>query len=267
MYAQLADYHVHTPLCHHASGWPMEFAGRAVELGLGDLGFADHNPMSASFDDWRMMREDLPRYFEEVEKAREAYPGLKIRLGLECDFIDGREEWIEELRGMAEWDYFIGSVHYLPDGVEVDHPKYVGRPREGGVEGVWKAYHETYRRAIRSGLFDFMAHPDLPKKFGEIPGGDLRRFYEPVIGDLLEMGTPFEMNTAGWRKACAEQYPARGFLEMAAASGVSLLINSDAHAVEDLGRDFEKAVELALAVGFTRTVRFDRRKVSFVHLR
>ena len=137
----------------------------------------------------------------------------------------------------------------------------------GGVEGVWKAYHETYRRAIRSGLFDFMAHPDLPKKFGEIPGGDLRRFYEPVIGDLLEMGTPFEMNTAGWRKACAEQYPARGFLEMAAASGVSLLINSDAHAVEDLGRDFEKAVELALAVGFTRTVRFDRRKVSFVHLR
>ena len=80
------------------------------------------------------------------------------------------------------------------------------------------------------------------------------------------MGTPFEMNTAGWRKACAEQYPATGFLEMAASAGVSLLINSDAHAVEDLGRDFEKAVELALAVGFTRTVRFDRRKVSFVHL-
>jgi len=44
-----ADYHVHTPLCHHATGWPVEFAARAVEQGLGELGFADHNPMSGVF--------------------------------------------------------------------------------------------------------------------------------------------------------------------------------------------------------------------------
>jgi histidinol-phosphatase (PHP family) len=61
MFAALADYHVHTPLCQHATGWPAEFARRALELGLGELGFSDHNPMPARFDEWRMLREDLPR--------------------------------------------------------------------------------------------------------------------------------------------------------------------------------------------------------------
>ncbi|MEI9897282.1 MAG: dihydropteroate synthase [Chthoniobacter sp.] len=85
-------------------------------------------------------------------------------------------------------------------------------------------------------MFDFVAHPDLPKKFGFRPEGDLRRFYEPAIAALAETKTPFEINTAGWRKDCREQYPAREFIELAAAAGVPLLINSDSHAVEDWGR-------------------------------
>ncbi|MEA3208946.1 MAG: histidinol-phosphatase family [Chthoniobacter sp.] len=266
MLAALADYHVHTPLCHHAQGWPVEFAARAVDLGLGELGFADHNPMPERFDDWRMLRADLPRYFEEVEKARAQFPQLTIRLGLECDYLAGREAWIEELRALADWDYLIGSVHYLPGGIEVDSPQSIGRYRDGNVEEIWATYWKTYEAAIRSGLYDFMSHPDLPKKFGFLPAGDLRRFYEASIIALAETQTPFEINTAGWRKACAEQYPARAFLEMAHAAGVPLLINSDAHAVAELTAGFPEAVALAKSVGYTETVRFDRRKVSFVAL-
>lgn len=266
MFSALADYHVHTPLCHHAAGWPTEFAARAVELGLGELGFADHNPMPTQFDDWRMRREDLPRYLEEVEKARTEFPELTIRLGLECDYLAGREAWIEELRGLADWDFFIGSVHYLPDGVEVDNPKFISRYRDGDVAEIWASYWRTCEAAIRSRLFDFVAHPDLPKKFGFRPAGDLRRFYEPVIGALAETGTPFEINTAGWRKACAEQYPARDFLELAHAAGVPLLINSDAHAVVELGAGFAEAAALAKNIGFTQTARFHRREISFAAL-
>jgi histidinol-phosphatase (PHP family) len=266
MLSALADYHVHTPLCRHAKGWPVEFAAWAVELGLGELGFADHNPMPEKFDNWRMLREDLPRYFEEIEKARAAFPQLTIRLGLECDFLPGRESWIEELRGMAEWDYFIGSVHYLQDGIEVDSPQSIRRYANGETEAIWAAYWPTLERAIRSGLFDFIAHPDLPKKFGFVPPGDLRRFYEPVIVALAETRTPFEINTAGWRKECAEQYPARQFLELAHAAQAPLLINSDAHAPEELAAGFDQAVALAKDVGFTQTVRLQKRAISFVAL-
>jgi histidinol-phosphatase (PHP family) len=265
MFSALSDYHVHTPLCHHAEGWPADFARRAVELGLGELGFADHNPMPERFDDWRMSREDLPRYIEAVERARAEFPQLAIRLGLECDFIAGREAWIEELAGMAEWDFLIGSVHYLPEGWEVDHPKYVGRHR-GHADEIWASYWSSFERCIRSGLFDFVAHPDLPKKFGHRPAGDLRHFYEPAIRAMADCGVAYEINTAGLRKQCHELYPAREFVELAAAADVPVLINSDAHAVDELGAGFGEAITLAKAAGYSQTVRFARRVRSFAPL-
>ena len=261
--ASLADYHTHTPLCRHAEGWPVDYARVAVERGLGELGFADHNPMPEYFDDWRMLREDLPRYFDEVARARAEFPQLSIKLGLECDFIPGHERWIEELAGMADWDYLIGSVHYLRQGWEVDHPKYIGR-HEAHAEEIWRDYWELYGMCIRSGLFDFVAHPDLPKKFGVTPKGDLRGFYEPAVAALAETGMAFEINTAGLRRDCREVYPARGFLELACAAGVPLLINSDAHTPGDVGANFEEAAALAWDCGYTHTLRFAKRRSSSV---
>lgn len=263
----LTDYHVHTPLCHHATGWPSEFAARAVELGLAELGIADHNPMPEQFDNWRMSFADLPRYLESVEEARAKFPQLPIRLGLECDFIAGREAWIEKLAGMAEWDFLIGSVHYLP-GADwaLDDPQHLVRFRGREITDIWASYWRTYERAIRSGLFDFVAHPDLPKKFGFRPPGDLRRFYEPALAALAECGVAFEINTAGLRKDCAELYPARDFLELACSAGVAALINSDAHAPAELGFGFAEAVTLARDVGYTEVVRFSRRQRSLAPL-
>jgi histidinol-phosphatase (PHP family) len=157
-------------------------------------------------------------------------------------------------------------VHYLPDGTEVDNPKYISRYRDGNVDEIWSSYWQTYEAMIRSRLFDFVGHPDLPKKFGFRPAGDLRHFYEPVIAALAETNTPFEINTAGWRKDCREQYPAVEFLQMAAAAKVPLLINSDAHAFDEVAAGFADAVSLAKAAGYTQTVRFAGRQRSFVPL-
>jgi histidinol-phosphatase (PHP family) len=261
--AGLTDYHVHTPLCRHAEGWPVEMAARAEALGLAELGFADHNPMPAPFDDWRMLREELPQYLEQVEVARRRFPNLPIRLGLEMDFLDRCEAWWEELRGAAAWDFWIGSVHYLADGMEVDNPKYLSRYRESDPAVVWAAYWERYERCIRSGWFDFVAHPDLPKKFGFFPGGDLRRFYEPAIQALVDTGLAYEINTAGLRKDCRELYPARQFAVLAREAGVPVLVNSDAHAVAELGAGYAEALALLREVGYTEVVRFEAgRRVS-----
>lgn len=256
---------MHTPLCRHAEGWPVDYARAAVDRGLEEIGFADHSPMEQPFDDWRMLREDLPRYLEAVEEARARYPQLIIRLGLECDFLPGQEAWIAELATMADWDYLIGSVHYLSQGWEVDHPKYLAR-HEGHAEGIWEDYWDLYVQCIRSGLFDFVAHPDLPKKFGITPSGDLRRFYERAVKALAETGMPFEINTAGLRKDCREMYPARGFLELASAAGIPLVISSDAHTPGDVAANFDEAAALASECGFTRTLRFEKRRRSSVKI-
>ena len=269
---RLTDYHTHTPLCHHAEGWPIEYARVAVERGLAELGCADHSPMPPAlepFDDWRMLGADLPRYFDAVAEARDAFPQLPIRLGLEVDFVTGlpgNERWIEQLAGMADWDFLIGSVHYIAPGWDVDNPKHISRFEDRPVAEVWQLYFSAYEECIRSGLFDFVAHPDLPKKFGHRPEGDLRRYYEPIIAALAETGTAFEINTAGLRKPAGECYPALDFLRLARTAGVGVLINSDAHAPGEVGMGFEVGLALAKEAGFTEVLRFEKRQAKRITL-
>jgi histidinol-phosphatase (PHP family) len=260
----LTDYHVHTPLCRHAEGTPAEFIDAAKRAGLVEIGFADHNPMPESFDDWRMNYDELPRYFDFVAEARAS--GFPVRLGLECDFIPGRESWIEKLAGMAPWDYLIGSVHYLASGWDVDNPKHLFRFTEDSVESIWDRYWELFNQCIRSGLFDFVAHPDLPKKFGHRPRGDLRRYYEPAIQALREANIAFEINTAGLRKPANEIYPAQEFLELAAQAGVPLVINSDSHSPGEIGTGFEVAAARAKEAGYRHVVRWMGRQRFDVEL-
>ena len=252
----LTDYHLHTPLCRHAEGWPLDFAPIALQKGFTEIGFADHSPMPALFDDWRMLRDELPRYLESVAEARDRYPQLTIRLGLEVDYLSDSAAWWEELRTMAAWDFWIGSVHYLPGGLEVDNPKYIRKLRELDPEWVWTTYWRTYEDCIRCGWFEFVGHPDLPKKFGIRPPGDLRRFYEPVIQALVDTGVAYEINTAGLRKECCELYPAFDFVCLAREAGVPVLINSDAHHPDELGSGFREALRVLRDAGYTEVVRY-----------
>ncbi len=259
-----SDYHLHTPLCGHAVGEPLEYVAVAKARGLDEIGFSDHCPMpdTKPFDDWRMRRDELPRYLEMVEEAREKSAPFPVRLGLECDFIAGHEKWIEELAGMAPWDYLIGSVHYLAPGWAVDDPQWIGKFTASGTAtgDIWTAYWQAYERCVASGLFDFVAHPDLVKKFGHRPPGDLRRFYEPAIAAAAAGNVAMEVSTAGLRKPVGELYPAAGFLAMAHEAGVAVVVNSDAHAPEEVGLDFEIAADAVRTAGYMETARFVRRR-------
>ncbi len=263
----LTDYHTHTPLCLHAEGSPLDYARHAQSIGLAEIGLSDHNPMPEKFDDWRMLISDLPRYFELVDEARAELPGFPIRLALECDYLDGREKWIEQTAQMAPWDYLIGSVHYIHDGIAVDDPKHVSRWRTASdIEHMWAMYWKLYAQMIRCQMFDFYAHPDLAKRFGLRPAGDLRPYYEPVIQALVDTRGVLEVSTAGLRKDVREIYPAREMLEMAFSAGVPVVINSDAHVPTDVGVDFDKALSLVRSVGYTSTVRFEGRQRKIVPL-
>jgi len=161
---------------------------------------------------------------------------------------------------MARWDYLIGSVHYLTRDWAVDDPAYVGRYHDFPPEELWGMYWSACERCVRSRLFDFIAHPDLVKIFGSRPPGDLNRYYEPVVAALAECGGAFEINTAGLRKPVHELYPALDFLKLARQAGVPLVINSDAHAPEQVGMDFDAARALARQAGYETSLRFKERQ-------
>lgn len=254
------DYHMHTPLCGHATGHPREYAAAAVRQGLQEIGFSEHNPMPTKFDDWRMDLADLPKYLAMVKEAQEEYPQLPIRLGLECDYLPGKEGWIRELAGKADFDYFIGSVHYITPDWDVDNPLKLARWKDQPVEEVWTRYFQAMTQAASSGLFDFMAHPDLVKKFGHIPKGDLRRYYQETLQAIEAAGLAMEVSTAGLRKEVKEIYPSRIFLEEAFRKNIPILISSDSHAPSEVGYEFDRAIALVREVGYRELVCFRQRQ-------
>jgi len=163
---------------------------------------------------------------------------------------------------MADWDYLIGSVHYLGSEFDFDNPKWLGKWAELDVEETWTRYWKTYEEMADSGLFTILGHPDLIKKFGYKPKGDLSRFYEPVIDTIAANGCLIELNSAGWHKQCEEQYPSLEFLDLANQAGIGLIISSDAHAPNEIGRDFPRAIEVAKQAGYTDTILIEQGKFS-----
>lgn len=254
------DYHLHTPLCHHAVGHPREYVRHAIACGLGEIGFSDHNPMPIQFDNWRMAPTELPAYLDLIKEAQVDYPNFPIKLGLECDFIAGYEDHVSNLAHSAPFDYLIGAVHYIQEGWDVDNPFKRNLWKELPVEEVWMRYFQLFTQAATSNLFDFLAHPDLVKKFGDRPAGDLKPYYKDCLDAIADHHLAIELNTAGLRKDVQEIYPSREFLEMAFARHIPILINSDAHAPQEVGAQFNLARELAQSVGYTHLTRFDQRK-------
>lgn len=260
-----ADYHTHTPLCFHAEGEPEEYIDAAIAAGISEYGISDHAPAKPEpFDDWRMLESDLPKYFEWIDRAK-AHAGdrINIRTGLECDWLPGCEAWIEDLKSRYPWDYLIGSVHYIQEKWDFDNPVWIGRWAETDVDEAWSRYWQSYEDMAESGLFRVLGHPDLIKKFGYRPSGDLSRFYDPVIEAIATNGSAIEINTAGWHKPCKEAYPHLEFLQLARDAGIPLIISSDAHKPNEVGRDFARAIELAKQANYTETALINQGVFSY----
>jgi histidinol-phosphatase (PHP family) len=131
------------------------------------------------------------------------------------------------------------------------------------VEQIWQRYFQTIGDSARSGLFDVLAHPDLVKVWGRdrpLPEGDLRRYYEPAIEAIAESDIAVEVSTAGLRKPVKELYPAPAFLEMCLEAGAPIALSSDAHRPEDIGADYDSALELLGQLGIGELCVFEHRQ-------
>jgi histidinol-phosphatase (PHP family) len=258
----LIDYHMHTRLTD-GLGEPVDYARVAVAHGLNEIGYADHAPLGDRDLDWTLKLSDLDLYVGWVREAQRRVPQLSVKLGLEVDYIPGREDWIRELAAMHPWDFLLGSVHFLGDWpVDLSAKDWEGRD----IEATWREYFELWTQAAQSRLFDSLAHPDLPKKFGYRPKTDFAVVFEDALRAVAESRTAIEVSTAGLRKPCREIYPSTNFLQIARRFDIPVTLGSDAHLPEETGQDFDKAVALLRRCGYDRIARFTRRQRELVNL-
>jgi len=268
----LTDYHVHlrpddvdAPAERYYSAANAErYRTVAQERGIGELGVSEHvYRFAAALDVWRhpfwrgYARDDIDAYCSFVREETD------LRLGIEADFVAGAEDRMASLLEARDWDYVVGSVHFVRDGaVDTSGDWDVW---EGGrdPEAVWRRYFETLGEAAGSGLFDVLAHPDLVKVWGAErprPEGDLRRFYELAMEGIAESRIAIEVSTAGLRKPAGEIYPAPELLRWCVEAGCPVALSSDAHAPDQLGYRYETAIELLEGLGVRELCVFERRE-------
>jgi histidinol-phosphatase (PHP family) len=267
----LTDYHVHlrpddlaaTADRHFTRQNADRYARIAAERGIDALGVSEHvHRFRQALEVWdhpfwrQNAVDDLDRYCAFVREE------TSLALGIEADFVPGREEATAALLAGRDWDYVIGSVHFLRQSavdMEGEHDVW----RSSDAEEVWSRYFQALGEAACSGLFDVLAHPDLVKVWGEhrpAPPGDLRRFYDRAMEGIAQSDVAIEVSTAGLRKPIGEIYPAPTFLRMCVEAGRPVALSSDAHVPEDLGFAYDRALELLRSCGVREIAVFERRR-------
>ena len=258
-----ADYHMHTPLCGHAIGTPEEYVKQALKIGLKEIGFSDHAPMAHKpMPGITMPFEDLPKYNAMIEDVRKLYAfQIKIKIGLESDFLPGYESKTKSIIDSYPYDYIIGSVHFIDDWA-FDDPASREYWKIHDVNEVYLKYYALLRQSAKTGFFQIIGHCDLPKKFGARPTMDLTDEIKATAKVFKDTGVAVEINTAGLRKPIGEMYPSSHCLKIYCEAGVPLIFGSDAHAPQDVGKDFDKAVDLAKSAGYSEYLIFKNRQIE-----
>jgi histidinol-phosphatase (PHP family) len=262
------DYHTHTSLCKHADGSVEEYVRQAVTLGFQQIGCSDHAPMPHRFDEKHRMTQDQfdQEYKPAVLALRDQYRGtIDIKAGIEADYYPGTEEWTKKFLAATDFDYVIGSVHFLGEW-GFDNPVFVHKYDEQDIDVVYDQYYDHIKRSVQAGLFDILGHCDLVKKFGHRPSKNMQPVLREVFTVVKNAGMAVEINTSGLRKPVHEVYPGDAILSLVKEFGIPITIGSDAHTPADVGRDFDIARTLAEQYAGGRISVYTRRERSEIRL-
>ena len=215
----LTDYHVHlrpdepdaTPARYFTAGNAERYRAAAEEHGIAELGVAEHiYRFHAALEVW-----DHPFWREWAQDDLDEYCGFvreetDLRLGIEADYVPGREDRIANLLEQRDWDYVVGSVHFLRDR-SLDTEDYSIWGTGESAEKVWRRYFETVAESALSGLYDIVAHPDLVKVWGDRRPGRTRTCATSTSPPSRRSRRPASRSRSA-RPACAspsaELYPA-----------------------------------------------------------
>ncbi len=274
---RLMDYHLHTAVTVDAHMSESEACERAIALGIQEIAFTNHIMLNQPA--YLMSAQACAIHWAHIQECHGAYPTLTIRLGIEMDYYPGQEQAIASSMEEYEhelgrpFDVVLGSIHEL-NGVffsNQHHAPALYEDRE--LAPLYRDYFAVATQAVKSRLFDVMAHPDLIKKYTNALTPPLafeqyRPAAEAYVDALLDTGTGMEVNTKGLRLPLGETYPSGEMLQLylakAAARGVDpvLTLGSDAHRAAGVGDYLLEGAALLQGLGVTELASFKGRRKS-----
>lgn len=247
------NYHTHTYRCKHATHDVEDYCHAAIEQGLTVLGISDHTALPD--DRWpqiRMPVKELPQYIAAIDRAIESFSSLKILKGAECEYSKEYDGFFRDtLLGEYQFDYLVGAAHYFPlEGNWVG--SYGGANSVAGLQ----AYTSYFIESMESGLFAFMAHPDLFGNCYLTWDSNTASAAHDIFTAAASLKMPLEINGYGLRKPKIDtpdgercMYPWLPFWELASEYDIAVIANSDAHRPQDVTANIAEATEIGHKFG------------------
>lgn len=258
------NYHTHTYRCGHAKGSEEDMVKSAIELGLSQLGFSEHVPlphyrrfllkaffpschclldvcgwmkaMILNGPNMRMTYKMRKEHEKTVQKLKGQYQSqIEIYQGYECEYFKPYLSYYQSLLQSGEVDYLILGNHF--DKYPI-HNCYYGKKQ------IFKKMIIDYRNdiieAIHTGLFSYIAHPDLfligVDEFDEV----CKKVAYDICIEAKKYHIPLEINAGGIRRGLRKMsgefvYPYTNsfFFKIAAEVGNDIIIGIDAHKPQD----------------------------------
>lgn len=276
------DFHTHANYADGANS-AVEMVKAAIAKGLSVLGFAEHHPRHPDF----RYRDDppgevrglkvWPDYIAEIDRLKGEYDGkIEILKGSEFDWLSNEKPHLEEWkkwRAETDWDYVIGSVHYIGHwGFDYlgdwEHRRDFPELKENkgildydSMEQIYGAYYRSVTEMVESasGLFQIVGHFDLIKKFVKDVPPNATELALPTLDTIAKTDLVVEINSAGWEKECAEQYPSLPILKAARERNIPITLNSDAHSIDRIAENFGKSKKLVKNAGYEEVTIFHQK--------
>ncbi|MGP1576078.1 MAG: PHP domain-containing protein [Treponema sp.] len=249
-----SSFHTHTYLCNHAEGSPLDYIFQAETESCSALGFSDHCPYPHN-DIWpfcRMQADQLPFYKELIEETKK-YASFPVYFGFECEWEPQYASWFQDtLIGRYGAEYLVLGSHWYPVRGEYQYVV------EIADKHTLHRYIDFTIEAMQSGLFSFLAHPDLFLSNRTVIDADCIACADALIDAANAENMPLEINGYGLFKPKIERnygldyrYPVGIFWERAAAKNAQIICNSDAHETGHVIAGTRKAFEYAARLGIT----------------
>ena len=224
---------------------------RAIEIGITDITFTEH--LDFCVTDVSFGAFDYSRWMDDLNAAREEFAGrLIIRRGVEVDYQERFRSQIEDYLGSHEFDYILGSAHYVNGVILEDHDDYF--PGKS-LRDAYIPYFDSVLSAVETGLFQTLAHVDFCKRhgsryFGAFRLDDFHAEVESILKAAIARGMVIEINTSGLRQPPRETFPAEETLHLyRELGGREVVLGSDSHTVEQLGFGLDVGLGLAARAG------------------
>ncbi|WP_304943075.1 histidinol-phosphatase HisJ family protein [Vallitalea guaymasensis] len=263
------DYHMHSSISPDSNVPMEEMCQAAIDKGFREIAITDHFEFySTGIIGNRFNEAYLDEYFETINECKEKFNGrLIIKKGIELGQQHLQLEMSDRIVQLYKFDFVLGSVHKIKN-VDLSQIIY----NNSIIDIYCKRYLEQVYELVDKGDFDSLAHLDLIKRYAskrnvKVNLIDYRIELAQIFERLIERNKGLEINTSSLRQGLDEPFPAIPILKMYKSMGGEIItIGSDSHNPLDIGKDFDKVINILEDIGFRNIYTFDNRKIQRIEL-